>query len=56
MVAPVFTNEELEGLRCLPEIGREELFRFFTPTPADVAFESLTAVDILRELNATGAR
>jgi hypothetical protein len=33
-----FTDEELEGLRAFPEIGREELFRFFTLTPADVAF------------------
>ena len=38
MVAPVFTDEELEGLRRFPEIGRDELFRFFTLTPADVAF------------------
>ncbi|GAA2636516.1 hypothetical protein GCM10010411_89670 [Actinomadura fulvescens] len=38
MVAPVFTDEELEGLRRFPEIGREELFRLFTLTPADVAF------------------
>jgi hypothetical protein len=38
VVAPVFTDEELEGLRRFPEIGREELFRFFTLTPADVAF------------------
>ncbi|MGI5157991.1 hypothetical protein [Microbispora sp. CA-102843] len=30
MVAPVFTDEELGGLRRFPEIGREELFRFFT--------------------------
>ena len=34
----VFTDEELEGLRRFPEIGRDELFRFFTLTPADVAF------------------
>ncbi|MFI6180339.1 Tn3 family transposase [Nonomuraea sp. NPDC051191] len=34
----MFTDEELEGLRRFPEIGREELFRFFTLTPADVAF------------------
>lgn len=32
MVAPVFTDEELESLRRFPEIGREELFRFFTLT------------------------
>ncbi|MDT0468945.1 Tn3 family transposase [Streptomyces gibsoniae] len=38
MAVQVFTNEELEGLRRFPEIGREELFRFFTLTPADVAF------------------
>ena len=38
MVAPVFTDEELESLRRFLEIGREELFRFFTLTPADSAF------------------
>ena len=38
MVAPVFTDEELEDLRRFPEIGREELFRFFTLAPADLAF------------------
>ena len=38
MVAPVFTDEELESLRRFPEIGREELFRFFALTPADSAF------------------
>lgn len=38
MVAPVFTDEELEGLRRFPEIGREDVFRFFTLTPTDVAF------------------
>jgi len=38
VVAPVFTDEELEGLRRFPEIGREDLFRFFTLAPADVAF------------------
>jgi Domain of unknown function (DUF4158) len=34
----VFTDEELESLRRFPEIGRDELARFFTLTPADVAF------------------
>ena len=34
----MFTDEELEALRRFPEIGREELFRFFTLAPADVAF------------------
>jgi hypothetical protein len=38
VVAPVFTDEEREGLRRFPEIGREDLFRFFTLAPADVAF------------------
>lgn len=38
MVAPVFTDAELEALRRFPEIGREELFRFFTLTPVDIAF------------------
>jgi hypothetical protein len=38
VVAPVFTDEELESLRRFPEIGWEELFRFFTQTPADSAF------------------
>ena len=27
-----------KALRRFPEIGREELFRFFTLAPADVAF------------------
>ena len=34
----VFTDEELESLRRFPEIGREELFWFFTLIPADSAF------------------
>jgi hypothetical protein len=34
----VFADEELERLRGFPEVGRDELFRFFTLTPADVAF------------------
>jgi hypothetical protein len=33
-----FSGEELERLRGFPEIGREELIRFFTLTPADVEF------------------
>jgi hypothetical protein len=51
LVAQVFTDEELESLRRFPEIGREELFRFFTLTPADVAF-----VDPARaEVRSTGS-
>jgi hypothetical protein len=38
LATQVFADEELEGLRRFPEIGREELFRFFTLTPTDVAF------------------
>lgn len=37
MVATVFTDEELESLRRFPEIGRDELARFFTLAPSDVA-------------------
>ncbi|MEV0086667.1 DUF4158 domain-containing protein [Saccharopolyspora sp. NPDC050642] len=37
-MAQVFADEELERLRGFPEIGRDELFRFFTLTPADVDF------------------
>ncbi|MER5424161.1 DUF4158 domain-containing protein [Streptosporangium roseum] len=38
MAAQVFADEELERLRGFPEIGRDELLRFFTLTPADIAF------------------
>ena len=38
VAAAVFSDEELEGLRRFPEIGREELFRFFRLSPADLAF------------------
>jgi hypothetical protein len=38
LATQVFGDEELERLRGFPEIGRDELFRFFTLTPADVAF------------------
>ncbi|GGL39374.1 hypothetical protein GCM10011588_62620 [Nocardia jinanensis] len=38
MATRVFADEELERLREFPEISRDELFRFFTLTPADVAF------------------
>ncbi|AHH97577.1 Tn3 family transposase [Kutzneria albida] len=34
----MFADQELEALRKFPEIGREELFRYFTLTPADIAF------------------
>lgn len=38
MATQVFAAEELAQLREFPEVGREELFRFFTLTPADIAF------------------
>jgi hypothetical protein len=38
LATQVFADEELERLRRFPEIGRDELFRFFTLSPADVAF------------------
>jgi hypothetical protein len=38
LATQVFADDELERLRGFPEIGRDELARFFTLTPADVAF------------------
>jgi len=38
LATEVFADGELDALRRFPEIGREELFRFFTLTSADVAF------------------
>ncbi|MEV6324062.1 hypothetical protein AB0M45_23150 [Nocardia sp. NPDC051787] len=37
MATRVFADEELQRLREFPEISREELFRYFTLSPADVA-------------------
>ena len=34
----MFSREQSEQLRSFPEISRDELFRYFTLTPADVAF------------------
>ncbi|MFF3671179.1 DUF4158 domain-containing protein [Microtetraspora malaysiensis] len=34
----MFSEEQLEQLRSFPEISADELIRYFTPTPADVAF------------------
>jgi hypothetical protein len=34
----VFADEELERLREFPDISRDELFRYFTLTAADIAF------------------
>jgi hypothetical protein len=38
LATQVFAEEGLERLRGFPEIGREELFRFFTLSSSDVAF------------------
>lgn len=38
MATRMFADEELERLRGFPEISREELFRYFTLTPAELAF------------------
>lgn len=38
MATRLFADEELQRLREFPEISREELFRYFTLTPADLAF------------------
>ncbi|MBV6697734.1 Tn3 family transposase [Kitasatospora aureofaciens] len=38
MTTKVFSDEELEALRSFPPIGKDELIRFFTLTPADEAF------------------
>ncbi len=34
----MFSREQYEQLRSFPEISREELFRYFTLTPAEMAF------------------
>jgi hypothetical protein len=34
----MFSREQYEQLRSFPEISRDELFRYFTLTPAEVAF------------------
>jgi hypothetical protein len=34
----LFSDDQLEQLRSFPDIGRDDLIRFFMLTPADVAF------------------
>src|SRR5258708_32880549 len=34
----MFSEDQLEQLRSFPDIGKDDLIRFFTLTPADVAF------------------
>lgn len=38
MAALTFSEEQLEQLRSFPDIGRDDLIRYFTSTRADVAF------------------
>ena len=38
MSEKMFSREQYEQLRSFAEISRDELFRYFTLTPADVAF------------------
>ncbi|UBU10366.1 DUF4158 domain-containing protein [Nonomuraea gerenzanensis] len=38
MSTRMFSEDQLERLRSYPDIGREDLIRYFTLTPADVAF------------------
>ena len=34
----MFSEDQLEQLRSFPEVSRDELIRYFTPTTGDVAF------------------
>ena len=38
MAARMFSEDQLEQLRSFPDIGKDDLIRFFTLTPADIAF------------------
>ncbi len=38
MAARMFSEEQLEQLRSFPDIGRDDLIRYFTLTQADMAF------------------
>lgn len=38
MSTRMLSEEQLEQLRSFPDVGKDELIRFFTLTPADVAF------------------
>ena len=38
MPAGMFAEDQLERLRTFPDIGRDDLIRYFTLTRADVAF------------------
>ncbi|MFI6928362.1 DUF4158 domain-containing protein [Nonomuraea spiralis] len=38
MSTRMFSEDQLERLRSYPDISREDLIRYFTLTPADIAF------------------
>ncbi|MGH3831818.1 MAG: DUF4158 domain-containing protein [Pseudonocardiaceae bacterium] len=38
MSTRMFSDEQLEQLRSFPDIGKDELIRYFTLASADVAF------------------
>lgn len=38
MATRLFPDDQMERLKSYPDIGTDELIRFFTLTPADVAF------------------
>jgi hypothetical protein len=38
MSTRMFSEDQLERLRSYPDISRDDLIRYFTLTPADVAF------------------
>ena len=38
MASRLFSDDQLEALKGFPDIDKDELIRFFTLTPADVAF------------------
>ncbi|ACZ90538.1 DUF4158 domain-containing protein [Streptosporangium roseum] len=38
MSTRMFSDDQLERLRSFPDIGRDDLIRCFTLTPADVVF------------------
>jgi Domain of unknown function (DUF4158) len=38
VAARMFSEDQLEQLRSFPDVGKDDLIRFFTLTPADIAF------------------
>jgi hypothetical protein len=40
----MFSEDQLEQLRSFPEVSRDELIRYFTPTAGDVAAAFIRAL------------